>query len=318
LILAIFSFSASAQVVSGLYSGKLVNDSTKREQTYELALSEYRGKITGYSYTTFVVKDTFYYSVKRVKGTKENGALVVEDEKMLANNFPVAPDKGVHQINRIPLHGEDTLKQANGTWETNKTKIFYSIRGGVAMRQDNDSTHSPLMEHLKQLGIISTPHYEEQAIAKNETVKPGIKTEKKASIVKTMDKKPAAPSLPGPLPYTERKVRMLQTVDITTDSLALAFYDNGVIDGDSISVYLNGKPVISNYRLLATATKKTISLKDLGDSIQLLVVAENLGTIPPNTGLVTIREGDNQYQVNFTADLQTNAMIVLRKQKKIP
>ena len=42
----------SAQVITGLYRGSLTNDSTKKDQRYELALSEYRGKITGYSYTS--------------------------------------------------------------------------------------------------------------------------------------------------------------------------------------------------------------------------------------------------------------------------
>ena len=89
----------SAQVVSGLFSGRLINDSTKKAQTYELALSEYRGKITGYSYTTFVRNDSFFYSIKKIKAKKENGKLVVEDDKMLVNNFPEAPAKHVHQIN---------------------------------------------------------------------------------------------------------------------------------------------------------------------------------------------------------------------------
>ena len=61
----------SAQVVTGLYRGSLTNDSTKKDQRYELALSEYRGKITGYSYTTFVRNDSLFYGVKRVKATRK-------------------------------------------------------------------------------------------------------------------------------------------------------------------------------------------------------------------------------------------------------
>ncbi|MGZ3849023.1 MAG: hypothetical protein ACXVKI_07835, partial [Flavisolibacter sp.] len=77
-----FSQVLSAQVLSGLYSGTLVNDSTKKEQRYELALSEYRGKITGYSYTTFVRNDSLFYGVKRIKGSRKNGQLVIEDDGM--------------------------------------------------------------------------------------------------------------------------------------------------------------------------------------------------------------------------------------------
>jgi hypothetical protein len=49
--------------------------------------------------------------------------------------------------------------------------------------------------------------------------------------------------------------------------------------------------------------------------VELVLFAENLGTIPPNTGLLTIRDGDDIYQVRFSADLQKNATIVLRRKK---
>ena len=59
-----------------------------------------------------------------------------------------------------------------------------------------------------------------------------------------------------------------------------------------------------------------IDISKLGDRIELLLVADNLGTIPPNTGLVVVRDGDNIYQINFTADMQTNASLVFNKHKK--
>ena len=89
-ILFITCLNASAQTVSGFYSGTLYNDTTKLIQQYELALSEYRGKITGYSYVTFVINDTFYYGIRRVTGHIEDNKLIVKDDKFIANNFPEA------------------------------------------------------------------------------------------------------------------------------------------------------------------------------------------------------------------------------------
>ena len=107
----------------------------------------------------------------------------------------------------------------------------------------------------------------------------------------------------------------MPVVEVSSDSLVLAFYDNGVIDGDSISVYVNGQAIVSHTRLTATATKKTIYIGKQQD-VQLLLVAENLGSLPPNTGLLVIRDGDNNYQLNFSADLQTNAAVTIRKKKE--
>ena len=51
------------------------------------------------------------------------------------------------------------------------------------------------------------------------------------------------------------------------------------------------------------------------DSIQLVMYAENLGSIPPNTGLLIVRDGSSIYEVRFSADLKTNAAIILRRKK---
>jgi hypothetical protein len=44
--------------------------------------------------------------------------------------------------------------------------------------------------------------------------------------------------------------------------------------------------------------------------------AENLGEIPPNTGLLVVRDGEKVYDVRFTADLKSNAAIILRRKRK--
>jgi hypothetical protein len=360
LLLAFASFSASAQIVSGIYMGKLVNDSTKKVQTYELALSEYRGKITGWSYTTFVSNDTFYYSIKKIRATRTSDQLIVEDDKMIINNFPEAPAKKVHQVNYIRLTNEDTLRTMNGSWETTKTKIYYSLKGGLDVKR-GDSSNSALIGHLKELNLIANDNEQyTTAVAAKEnkkttnekkTATPEIRTaalenktntqedqstlpEKNNRVRSTTvfnpestvvqkqsgsgrnlsDAKPPA-TRPAIAAYHERKVNPPQTVEILSDSILLSFYDNGVVDGDSISVYMNGENIVSNIKLTSTATRKTVQLKNQ-DEIKLLLVAENLGSIPPNTGLVVIRDGENSYQLNFSADMQTNASIILRKKKK--
>src|SRR5258705_11987491 len=60
-----------AQSLTGLWTGILTNDSNsiRKDQSFEIALTEYRGKVYGYSRSEFTVNDTLYYIVKGVKGT---------------------------------------------------------------------------------------------------------------------------------------------------------------------------------------------------------------------------------------------------------
>lgn len=334
-ILVLFSTTTFAQNISGLYSGSLQNDSAKVTQQYELALSEYRGKITGYAYATFIANDTFYYSIRRVKGVREGAQLVIEDVEMLANNFPVRPDKGVHRISYIPLQNlkaEDTLTTFAGSWKTTGTKKFYSVPGSMAMNREEDSAHSALVAHLRELNIIApeassasnepkqavvskkeTPPKQQQTATATTTKEPTHGDLKK--LEKPTSKPVAVPAVAAAIAYTDRKKAVPQLVDVTADSLVLSFYDNGVVDGDVISVYLNGETIIANAKLLEAATKKTIHLPATVDSVELLLVAETLGSIPPNTGLVVVQDGASRYQLHFSADLQTNAAIVFRKRK---
>lgn len=313
LILLLFiGFSTSAQKIGGFYKGSLFNDSTKMVQNYELAIVEYRGRISGYSYVTFVANDTFYYGIRKVKGRVEGDSLIVEDDKFVANNFPESPAKKVGRVVTIPLNGQDSLVSIKGRWRTNKTKIYYSVPGSVEAARSNDSSHSALFAHLKELNLM--PNENNHVVQTKET-----KKEKKTTViaqtkVKKKEEKAPEKTESALLAYDQRKSNLLKTIEATSDSLILSFYDNGVVDGDAISVYMNGQKIISTILLKSSAIKKTIRFEGTTE-LQLLLVAENMGSIPPNTGLITIRDGEKIYQLNFSADMQTNASIIIQRKR---
>lgn len=105
-------------------------------------------------------------------------------------------------------------------------------------------------------------------------------------------------------------------VNFRSDSLSLALYDNGEIDGDTVSVLLNDEIILARQGLKASAIKKTIQIPADKDEVRLVLYAENLGRYPPNTGLLVVHDGDDVYQLRFTADLQQNAVIVFKRKQK--
>jgi hypothetical protein len=162
-----------------------------------------------------------------------------------------------------------------------------------------------------------------QIIAQKQTAQPGVvktETPKNAvvqNIPATQQKQPYEAVKELPASVATRKNETTQDIYFKGDSLVLSLYDNGIVDGDTVSVFLNGENIISKQKLKEAAVKKTIYITPGSpDSLQLVLFAENLGTIPPNTGLLTIRDGDNIYQVRFSADLSKNASILLRRKKE--
>jgi hypothetical protein len=114
----------------------------------------------------------------------------------------------------------------------------------------------------------------------------------------------------------KRKIETIQQLFIQSDSLQMTLYDNGEVDGDSVSVILNGKTIVSKQGLSTLAFTKTIYLTpELGDTIQLVMYAENLGSLPPNTGLLVLQYDKERHEIRFSGDLNKNAAITLRRKE---
>ena len=138
---------------------------------------------------------------------------------------------------------------------------------------------------------------------------------KKDSIVSNMTVINAAPHAAAEI--AKRTIETIKSVEIKSDSLLLTLYDNGVVDGDTVSVLLNGKVIMPMQGLSTKAINKTIYLTpEMGDSIVLIMYAENLGSIPPNTGLLVVHDGEEIYEIRFSGDLEKNAAIILKRKKK--
>ncbi len=115
--------------------------------------------------------------------------------------------------------------------------------------------------------------------------------------------------------FTTRKKVFTKEIPLEGDSLELRFYDNAEIDGDSISLFLNEKLVFKNIRLLASAYTIKLAIAALQDTNELVMVAENLGSIPPNTSYMVAICGDKRYEARLESTEGSSAMIRLVKNK---
>ena len=114
----------------------------------------------------------------------------------------------------------------------------------------------------------------------------------------------------------KRSIETIQTVYFNTDSLKLTLYDNGEVDGDTVSVVVNGKVIMGKKGLSTNAIIETLYLTpELGDSLQMIMYAENLGAIAPNTGLLIVQDGKDRYEIRFSGDLTKNAAIIFKRKK---
>jgi hypothetical protein len=155
------------------------------------------------------------------------------------------------------------------------------------------------------------------------TKKPDVKTPPstvKSVPVDTIQKaevKPQTPivTIPTPRVLANRENELVKTIATDANEVEIDIYDNGTVDNDTISVYLDKKLVLSKKRLTEKAIPLKIKLDNDNNYHELVMVAENLGDIPPNTSLMVVKAGGKQYEVRIVSTEQKNAVVVFKYTK---
>ena len=111
--------------------------------------------------------------------------------------------------------------------------------------------------------------------------------------------------------FEKRATNIVKSFEVTTDSITLRLFDNGVVDGDTISVFNNDEVVISRIGLTSRAYEIKVAVDKNKDN-KIVMYAHNLGEIPPNTALMEIYSGKQMYSLLITSDLQKSSGIVLK------
>ncbi|HVM88724.1 MAG TPA: hypothetical protein VMT76_11095 [Puia sp.] len=115
--------------------------------------------------------------------------------------------------------------------------------------------------------------------------------------------------------YKRRKNVYEKDLYVESDSVKVTFYDNGDIDGDSISVFMNNRLVLSHQGLSAKAINLYMKLDHTTNMNEISMFAENLGSIPPNTALMIVSDGKNQYEVYMSSSLTQSSTVRLIRKK---
>ena len=473
LFLFFLPLQLTAQDVTGLWKGFMYNDTTQQNYRYEIAISEEKGKLYGYSHQYFIIGDKEYHGVKKLKIKRDGNEITTEEVDLIVHNYPIAPAKGVWQFNNLVLTIKGDVMVLSGGYKTNRTRTYRPLTGYVHVERNYDYTQSALVPHLQELNLVKNLTFLAEALQKendfvlkpitsDEEIKaiviaaqkqepatqiktsatpdvtlpqvaaikqPEVKKEtatvkennpppiaavaKETKQVNDLPKaetakvpspeatkkaivntppianattpavvKPATPKpqpaviaavtlnptkqpgtvnqapkttppqptvavvkpaeqpvvktgVPAPIPkpvapkpqpvivdptaatdLANRKVETIKALYFKSDSLILTLYDNGEVDGDTVSVIMNGNIIMPRVGLSTNAYKKTIYTNDIaGDSIQLVMYAESLGSLPPNTGLLIVNDGNDRYEIRFSGDMQKSSAIVFRRRR---
>lgn len=338
---------------TGGFSSSGDRSGSKTEYILELEMKE--NEVSGYSYTYFMLGAKRCFTICRLSGKYDKGSksmVVSEVERVKANTPPDFRDcLQTHLLTYMKAEGKEILlgkwrpatdKDNCGSGQTElerkqlvkmTTPSSSSSLAGRGTPSASPKTQQPptgTMPEKTGVAITNTP----RANVPNQKNSRGTERinqdlSKSNSSAGTSTTLPAPTNQehtnPGqdakipvqsvPSGYEKRTIQIIRTIDVEEKSFKVDLYDNGQVDGDTVSLYLNGKLMVSRQRLSTTPISLTIDLSD-DDQQDLVMYAENLGTIPPNSALMVVTNGGKRYEVNITSSEQTNGAVRFVKKKK--
>ena len=140
------------QDITGLWKGTMYNDSTKQSLDYEIVVNKIKGKLTGFSHTSYVLNDQKYYSIKKIDvRIARDGKIVFQDAKMLENNYPAQQYKNVIQLNVLDLANSGNESFMDGIFVTNRSKEYQAFTGRMSIKKVNPLVaQSDLWKYLQK------------------------------------------------------------------------------------------------------------------------------------------------------------------------
>lgn len=124
--------------------------------------------------------------------------------------------------------------------------------------------------------------------------------------------KPKTQALPPPPPVlTTRTNSLVKQIETGAGEIKIDLYDNGEIDGDTVSIYHNNTLAVAHAKLSQKPVSLRIAVNPANPHHELVMVAENLGSIPPNTSLMIVTAGTKRYEVFISSTEQKNAKVIL-------
>lgn len=325
---------AGAQMITGYWTGKI------DRKNVELKIIKNGDSLTGTSYYYQSPNNYSRYTIKGYFNSNDNSVVWWDDLLIEEKGKRAAPSKkAAHYLStadfncpggsKMYLDGRAGLKDEDQNrpvaLEKKDTHIFIDEWDYVIDNYTVGANDPELIDSISNLAYTrSTPAEPTITITQAPAPTPTAakNTPKKDISIPVSKKEPPVKHVPEPVKepvavapltneekFTRRSRKLMQEITISGDSVELHFYDNAEIDGDSIAIFLNNKLLYEHVRLTDKPYTIKLAVTGLQPTNELVMVAENLGSIPPNTSLMVAEIDGKRYEARLESTEYSSAVI---------
>lgn len=112
-----------------------------------------------------------------------------------------------------------------------------------------------------------------------------------------------------PISIKDRKVERQTSLKVKSLEFEISIRDRGAVDGDIISLNLNGEWILNEYTVSKSPYKIKVKLNPNFTNNYLILYAHNLGEISPNTAQVSVVIDGKKYNLQLSSDLEKSGAI---------
>ncbi len=313
-----FCCSIQAQQITGVWKGRV------KSANLELKIIKSGDSLTGTSYYFNSKRNFRRYSIKGYFDPATNDVIWWDDQLLEGN--PASLTEAALNVADFNCPGEDKmLLDGNSSVRDNK-----DISKGPLHLQKTDRSsfqdewdwvidnyvagaNNPyIIDSIGQLSTGPRIDPEEKVLTATSPVAAISQKKPETPVVKTpatdRNTSLAKPST-NQEKFTSRQNKLQMVIPVTAPVIELRFYDNAAVDGDSIAIFLNGRLLREHILLSGEPQIIKINAADLQEDNELVLVAENLGSIPPNTSYLMAVVGHKQFEARLFADEGSSALI---------
>ncbi len=308
------------QMITGVWHGKISG------QRVEVKIIQNGDSLTGTSYYYSSATNFRRYSIKGYFDQNTNSAIWWDDQLLPGKAGMLSTPGKVPQAAEAdfncPGGGEMFLDGKAGPKEnpekengrvglTKVTGAQFMDEWDYVIENYTAGTNDPTF--IDSIALAAVKPRPRKTITKpvNEPLPPATPREAPPVVIAS----PAPPEAPGiNEKFTIRKKVFTKEIPVTGAFVELRFYDNAQVDGDSISLFLDGVLIFEHIRLSEQAHVIKLAVADLKSTSELIMVAENLGSIPPNTSFMVALVGDKRYEAKLSSSENSSALIRLKKE----
>ena len=155
-LLPVKSF-AQQEDITGMWYGQITIIDTQRVNLpYEIAVSEEKGKLFGYSRIVFHANGKDEAGVQNISIRRKGDKIIMEDEGFITHNFSINPSRHVKKTVVVVLTTTNTEMILEGSWSTNSTRYNRAYKGIVLLKRKIDFKKLELFKSLDTLNLVST------------------------------------------------------------------------------------------------------------------------------------------------------------------